>query len=61
MLLFVAATMMTGVDTLIERPRDQWMLAWFPLALIISYQPHSAAAPSTSPVIAGKPERASRG
>lgn len=61
MLLFVAATMMTGVDTLIERPRDQWMLAWFPLALIISYQPHSAALPATSPVIAGKPERALRG
>jgi len=37
-LLFAACTMMTGVDTLIERPRDQWMLFWFPLALLISYQ-----------------------
>lgn len=61
MLLFVTATMMTGVDTLIERPRDQWMLAWFPLALIISYQPHSAALPTTSPVTASEPERALRG
>ncbi|MBE9540013.1 MAG: O-antigen ligase family protein [Proteobacteria bacterium] len=38
MFLFVASTMMTGVDTLIERPRDQWMLFWFPLALLLAYQ-----------------------
>lgn len=37
MLLFTACAMMTGVDTLIERPRDQWMLFWFPLALLLSY------------------------
>jgi len=36
MFLFTACTMMTGVDTLIERPRDQWMLFWFPLALLLS-------------------------
>ena len=38
MLLFVACTMMTGVDTLIDRPRDKWMLFWLPLALLLSYQ-----------------------
>lgn len=38
MLLFVTCTMMTGVDTLIERPRDQWMLFWLPLALLLAYQ-----------------------
>ena len=37
-LIFAVCTMMTGVDTLIERPRDQWMLFWFPLALLLSYQ-----------------------
>ena len=37
-LIFTVCTMMTGVDTLIERPRDQWMLFWFPLALLISYR-----------------------
>jgi O-antigen ligase len=37
-LLFTMAAMLTGVDTLVERPRDQWMLFWFPLALLISYQ-----------------------
>lgn len=37
MLVFTACAMMTGVDTLIERPRDQWMLFWFPLALLFSY------------------------
>ena len=37
-LLFAACTMLTGVDTLIDRPRDQWMLFWFPLALLLSYQ-----------------------
>ena len=37
-LIFAVCTMMTGVDTLIERPRDQWMLFWFPLALLISYR-----------------------
>jgi O-antigen ligase len=38
MLLFATCTMITGVDTLIDRPRDQWMLFWFPLALLLSYQ-----------------------
>jgi O-antigen ligase len=38
LLIFAVCTMMTGVDTLIARPRDQWMLFWFPLALLISYQ-----------------------
>jgi O-antigen ligase len=38
MLLFAACTMMTGVDTLIDRPRDQWMLFWLPLALLLSYK-----------------------
>jgi len=38
MLLFTACIMMTGVDTLIARPRDQWMLFWFPLALLLAYQ-----------------------
>ena len=37
-LVFTMFAMMTGVDTLIARPRDQWMLFWFPLALLISYQ-----------------------
>lgn len=43
MLIFVVCTMMTGVDTLIDRPRDKWMLFWFPLGLLLSYQ---APAPS---------------
>jgi O-antigen ligase len=38
LLVFTACTMMTGVDTLIARPRDQWMLFWLPLALLLSYQ-----------------------
>ena len=38
MLLFTACTMMTGVDTLIARPRDQWMLFWLPLAILLAYQ-----------------------
>jgi len=38
MLIFVVCTMMTGVDTLIDRPRDKWMLFWFPLGLLLSYQ-----------------------
>jgi putative inorganic carbon (HCO3(-)) transporter len=38
LLLFACCTMMTGVDTLIARPRDQWMLFWFPLSLLLSYQ-----------------------
>ena len=38
LLLFAAATMMTGVDTLIDRPRDKWMLFWLPLALLLSYR-----------------------
>jgi O-antigen ligase len=37
-LLFAIGVMLTGVDTLVERPREQWMLFWFPLALLISYQ-----------------------
>ncbi|MEZ5503507.1 MAG: O-antigen ligase family protein [Halioglobus sp.] len=37
LLLFAACTMMTGVDTLIDRPRDQWLLFWFPLALLLGY------------------------
>lgn len=36
-LIFAACTMMTGVDTFIARPRDQWMLFWLPLALLLSY------------------------
>ncbi|MDG1945490.1 MAG: O-antigen ligase family protein [Halioglobus sp.] len=38
MLLFATCVMTTGVDTLIDRPRDQWMLFWFPLALLLAYQ-----------------------
>lgn len=36
-LLFAVCIMMTGVDTLIARPRDQWMLFWFPIALLLAY------------------------
>jgi O-antigen ligase len=35
-LLFATCVMLTGVDTLIARPRDQWMLFWFPVALLLS-------------------------
>jgi hypothetical protein len=45
-LVFAACALMTGVDSLIERPRDQWMLFWFPLALILSYQ---SGAPTLQP------------
>lgn len=45
-LLFTACIMMTGVDTLIARPRDQWMVFWFPLALLLAYQ---AVPPRTRP------------
>ncbi len=41
LLVFASITMLTGVDTLIARPRDQWMLFWLPLALLLSYQSHS--------------------
>jgi len=37
-LLFATSVMFTGVDVLVGRPRDQWMLFWFPLALLISFQ-----------------------
>jgi hypothetical protein len=37
MLIFVVCAMMTGVDALIDRPRDKWMLFWFPLALLLSF------------------------
>ena len=47
--LFAACTMMTGVDTLIDRPRDQWMLFWFPLALLLAHQaPGSPPGPGTT-------------
>jgi len=36
LLLFAILTMTTDLATLIERPRDQWMLFWFPLALLLS-------------------------
>ena len=35
-LLFTSLVMLTGVDTLIERPRDQWMLFWFPISLLLA-------------------------
>jgi O-antigen ligase len=38
LLVFCVLVMQTGVNSLISRPRDQWMLFWFPLALLISYQ-----------------------
>ena len=38
MLVFTACIMMTGVDTLIARPRDQWMVFWLPVALLLSYK-----------------------
>jgi O-antigen ligase len=34
--LYCALAMLTGVDILIDRPRDQWMLFWFPLALALA-------------------------
>jgi hypothetical protein len=40
------------VDTLIERPRDQWMLFWFPLALLISYQSGPSNSRFDSPLTA---------
>jgi len=54
MFIFAACVMMTGVDTLIARPRDQWMLFWFPLALLISYQSSTSRSPlhSTHPAAA---------
>ena len=51
-LIFAVCTMMTGVDTLIERPRDQWMLFWFPLALLISYQSGPSNSRFDSPLTA---------
>lgn len=39
LLLFCALAMATGVDTLIERPRDQWLLFWFPVALLLGAAP----------------------
>ena len=46
LLVFAACTMMTGVDTLIDRPRDQWMLFWLPLALLLAY-PRLVAPPAS--------------
>jgi O-antigen ligase len=45
MLLFAACTMVTDVGTLIERPRDQWMLFWLPLALLLAYQSMTSRPP----------------
>jgi len=36
MLVFAALVMLTDLDTLIGRPREQWLLFWFPLALLLS-------------------------
>jgi O-antigen ligase len=59
MLVFVTCTMMTGVDSLIGRPRDQWMLFWFPLALLLSYQAVKLrSAPPLKPRSLGSTERA---
>ncbi len=38
MLIFLAGIMLTGVDDVIVRPREQWMVFWFPLAWLISSQ-----------------------
>jgi O-antigen ligase len=46
-LLFATGAMLTGVDTMIARPRDQWMLFWFPLALLLSYQGMAARSGSS--------------
>jgi O-antigen ligase len=35
-LLFTMTVMLTGVDTLIERPRDQWILFWLPVVLLLA-------------------------
>jgi hypothetical protein len=37
-LVFCVQVMQTGVNGLISRPRDQWMVFWFPVALLVSYQ-----------------------
>ena len=49
MLLFTASTMMTGVDTLIARPRDQWLLFWLPLAMLLSYRSMAPRSPASLP------------
>lgn len=36
-LIFAACAMMTGVDILIARPRDQWILFWLPLAMLMAF------------------------
>lgn len=36
MLMFTMIVMLSGVDTLIERPRDQWILFWLPIALLLA-------------------------
>lgn len=46
LLLFAAIALTTDLDTLIARPREQWLLFWFPLALLLSYQ---GKAPDTPP------------
>jgi O-antigen ligase len=38
LLLFAATVMITDLDTLIARPREQWMLFWFPLAMVLALQ-----------------------
>ena len=47
-LLFTMMVMLTGVDTLIERPRDQWILFWLPVSLLQAVQQPSRAKPGTS-------------
>ncbi len=37
-LVFAMGAMVTGVDTLVYRTADQWMIFWFPLALLMSEQ-----------------------
>ncbi len=41
-LIFSTGVMLTAVDDVITRPREEWMVFWFPLALLISYQTISA-------------------
>lgn len=53
MLLFTACAMMTGVDSVIDRPKDQWMLFWFPMALLLARERATVPGP-VAPVAAAR-------
>ena len=56
--VFAVIAFTTDLDTLIDRPREQWLLFWLPLALLFSYQRGAPDADRPPPHPAVQPGRA---